>query len=317
MAASPPSQRLARRASALCVRLLFLFAACTQAATTGYTTATDDRGRAQTFTQPPQRIISLLPSLTESVCVLGACDRLVAVDRYSDWPAAVQRLPRVGGLDDAVVERIVALKPDLVLAATSTRAVARLEGLGVKVIAFDSDTQEQVHRSLKILGDVLDSLGPAGPSEPGARGEATWQRIQAQISRAERAVPPLWKGRTVYLEVDPGPYAASAGSFVGQTLHRLGLVNIAPARLGPFPKLNPEAVVKARPQMILMGEASAVDLPQRPGWQSIPAVQRRQVCALPEASFRVLTRPGPRLGEAADVIVACLKRWPDGPELPP
>jgi iron complex transport system substrate-binding protein len=251
------------------------------------------------------------------VCVLGACDRLVAVDRYSDWPAAVQRLPRVGGLDDAVVERIVALKPDLVLAATSTRAVARLEGLGVKVMAFDSDTQEQVHRSLKTLGDVLDGPNPTGRSEPGTRGEAAWQRIQAQISQAERAVPPTWKGRTVYLEVDPGPYAASAGSFVGQTLHRLGLVNIAPARLGPFPKLNPEAIVKARPQVILIGEASAADLAQRPGWQTIPAVQRRQVCALTEASFRVLTRPGPRLGEAANVIVACLKRWPGGPELSP
>ena len=76
--------------------------------------------------QVPQRIVSLLPSLTETVCALGACPRLVGLDRYSNWPESLKALPRVGGGLDPNIESIVALKPDLVLAAGSTRGVERL-----------------------------------------------------------------------------------------------------------------------------------------------------------------------------------------------
>jgi len=86
----------------------------------------DDRGAALLFPAPPARIVSLVPSLTESVCALGACARLVGTDRYSNWPAEVLKLPKLGGLDDAQVERIAALAPDVVLAAPSARIVAPL-----------------------------------------------------------------------------------------------------------------------------------------------------------------------------------------------
>ncbi len=115
----------------------------------------DDRGVEQRFDAPPQRVVSMLPSLTESVCAVGACDRLVGTDRYSNWPAQVLALPKLGGLDDALVERIVALKPDVVLAASSTRAVGRLQALGLKVLAFDSDRHEQVRASLFALGRLF------------------------------------------------------------------------------------------------------------------------------------------------------------------
>ena len=75
----------------------------------------DDLGRSVNVPTPPRRIVSLLPSLTETVCALGACDHLVAVGRFDDWPPAVRGLPRVGDLDHVSIERIVALRPDLVL----------------------------------------------------------------------------------------------------------------------------------------------------------------------------------------------------------
>src|SRR3954462_7180342 len=84
---------------------------------------------------PPKRIVSLLPSLTETVCVLGHCDALVGVDDFSNWPEQVQRLPHVGGLEAANVEGTVALKPDLVLLSQSSRAAARLQSLGIAVLA--------------------------------------------------------------------------------------------------------------------------------------------------------------------------------------
>ena len=91
----------------------------------------DDRGVTVRWDAPPQRIVTLLPSLTETVHALGQAHRLVGVDRYSNWPAALDRLPRLGGGIDPNVEAIVALRPDVVLLAQSSRVVERLESRGL------------------------------------------------------------------------------------------------------------------------------------------------------------------------------------------
>ena len=91
----------------------------------------DDRGQLVKLGRPPQRVVSLLPSLTETTCAIGACARLIGVDRYSNFPPQVQKLPQVGGGLDPNIEAIVALKPDVVLMATSSRAADRLRALGV------------------------------------------------------------------------------------------------------------------------------------------------------------------------------------------
>ena len=109
---------------------------------------TDDRGRVVTIAQPPQRIASLLPSLTESVCALGECQRIVGVDRFSNWPDSVKKLPQLGGYVDPSIEDIVALKPDLVLLSNSTRASERLEALGLTVLALEPKTHADVRRVL-------------------------------------------------------------------------------------------------------------------------------------------------------------------------
>ena len=101
---------------------------------------TDDRGVVVALAHPPQRIVSLLPSLTETVCALGQCQRLVGVDRYSNYPDAVRSLPLVGGGLDPNIEAIVALKPDLVLMATSTPVIDRLHSLGIAVLALEPKT---------------------------------------------------------------------------------------------------------------------------------------------------------------------------------
>lgn len=109
---------------------------------------TDGRGRVVIIATPPQRIVSLMPSLTESVCALGECHRLVGVDRFSNWPEAVKKLPQMGGYIDPNIEAVVALKPDLVLVASSMRASERLEALGLTVLALESKTHAEVRRVL-------------------------------------------------------------------------------------------------------------------------------------------------------------------------
>ena len=110
----------------------------------------------------------------------------------------------------------------------------------------------------------------------------------------------------VYFEVNNGPYAAGESSFIGETLTRLGVRNIVPASLGPFPKINPEYVVRANPDVIMVGERSATGLEQRPGWAGIRAVREGRICRFPAAESDVLVRPGPRMGEAARLMARCL-----------
>lgn len=279
-----------------------LLAATGLCATAAPLTLKDDRGRALSLPAPPQRVISLLPSLTESVCALGGCARVVGTDRYSNSPAEVLALPKLGGIDDAQVERIVALKPDVVLAATSARIIERLEQLGVPVVVVESKTHADVQRSLSTIARLLGTPERAAP---------VWARIQREMAEAAARVPPGVRGQRVYFEVDASPYAAGSSSFIGETLTRLGLGNIVAPELGPFPKLNPEYVLKAQPDILIGAQRNVAEMPARPGWSALRAVQGRRSCGFDPASYEVLIRPGPRMGEAALQLAGCVAGLPE------
>src|SRR5271165_2479833 len=212
----------------------------------------DDLQRDVAFERAPKRIITLLPSLTETVCALGACDRLVATDRYSEWPRQVRALPKAGGLDDAEVELIVALKPDLVLVSRSQRITDRLTELGITAFALQTDRYGDIAHTVTTIGAILGMVREA--AELNETIDADVRRIGAQ-ARSHRG-----EGPTVYFEVDRAPYAAGAGSFIGELLARLGARNIVGADLGAFPKLNPEYVVRGNPDVIFISSADAPGL---------------------------------------------------------
>jgi iron complex transport system substrate-binding protein len=256
-----------------------------------------EQGRTTDASRAPQRIVSLVPSLTEAVCSLHACARLVGVDRFSNWPAEVATLPRLGGLEDAQVERIVALRPDLVLAAPSARVVGRLRSLGIPVLTLEAKRLADTRR---VLESVAVALGT-----PGA-GEAAWRTIEARLDAAAARVPPSLRGRRVYFEIAATPHAAGAASYVGEMLAHLHLANIVPATLGPFPQLSPEFVVRAQPDVVMATAQALAEMPRRPGWSTLAALRNGQACGYAPERFDVLVRPGPRLGEAADLLADCL-----------
>jgi iron complex transport system substrate-binding protein len=258
---------------------------------------TDDRGVTVHLDKPPQRIVSLLPSLTETVCELGQCARLVGVDRYSNFPDSVRVLPQVGGGLDPSIEAIVALRPDVVLMATSSRAAQRLESLGLKVVALEPKSHADVRR-------VLDKVGQLLAVPDAAR---VWRVIEAGVEAAAQSLPPAVRSTRVYFEVNRAPYAAGETSFIGETLTRLGAQNVVPAKLGPFPKLNPEFVVRANPDVIMVGDRNHAGMEGRPGWGGIRAVQRKNVCVFSVAQSDVLVRPGPRMAEGARIMASCLQ----------
>jgi iron complex transport system substrate-binding protein len=258
----------------------------------------DDRQVDVTLTQAPQRIVSLLPSLTETVCALGHCQKLVGVDRYSNWPERIAHLPRMGGGLDPNIESVVAAKPDLVLMATSARGAARLEALGLTVLALEPNTHADVQRVIRLMARAL--------GVPEAESERVWRNIDAGVYAAAQSIPAHAKGQRVYFEVGPAPYGASESSFMGQTLQRLGARNILPASLGPFPKINPEFVVRAQPDLIMVGDSSYADMATRPGWQAMRAMRMQRVCHFKAEEADVLMRAGPRMDEAARLMAQCL-----------
>ena len=255
----------------------------------------DDKGRTVTLPRTPQRIVSLLPSLTETVCALGACERLVGVDRYSNWPASVVPLQGVGGGLDPNIEAIVALRPDVVLMANSSRAGVRLRALGLKVVALEPKTRADVGRVVARLGKVLQV--------PGA--DALMRQIDAGVAAAAQSVPAAARGQRVYFEVTPSPHAAGHGSFIGELLTELGLGNIIGPEQGPFPRINPELVVRAAPDLIMSSSQSAADMPRRPGWASLKALRDGRVCVFDAEQRNILVRPGPRMPEAARLMADC------------
>ena len=158
---------------------------------------------------------------------------------------------------------------------------------------------------------VLGKMGRILGKEDDAR--RLWNRIDGHIAQSAATLPASARGLSVYYEVDAGPYGAGTASFMGEILARLGAKNIIPAELGPFPKLNPEFVVRADPQVIMVGQRNAAGLPQRPGWQAIRAVRTQRICVWVPAESDVLVRPGPRMSEAAALMARCLRDAAIGP----
>jgi iron complex transport system substrate-binding protein len=225
----------------------------------------------------------------------------VVVDRYSNWPASVARLPKAGGLEDIDVEQIVSARPDVVLLGNEPRVEERLRSLGLVVFELETETYADIGRNVTVLGAML---GVAQRAE----------RLNAQIGHSVEEVAAATRARLsghsvrVYFEVDPAPYGAGPQSFMGQMLARVGAHNILPANLGPFPRLNPEYVVRANPDVIVVSAADASQLVRRPGWDRIRAVRENRICTFPPDVRDTVVRPGPRVAEGFEALSRCLLR---------
>jgi iron complex transport system substrate-binding protein len=261
----------------------------------------DDTGMDVRFSHPPQRVVTLLPSLTETVCALGACGRIVATDRYSDFPPQVRALPKAGGLDDAQVEEIVRLTPDVVLVSRSQRITGRLQQLGIPAVALETETFAHIARSVTLIGQLLDL------PERAASLNADIDRRVLAVSEAARAHR-HGTGPAVYVEVDRAPYAAGASSFMGEMLARLGARNIVTSDLGPFPRINPEYVVRHNPDVIIVTEEELPNFAERPGWAQIRAVREQRICTFPSEVRYMIERPGPRVADGMQALEICLER---------
>ena len=223
-------------------------------------TVRDAQGRNVEISQPPRRIVSLLPAATESLCALGACGRLVGVDADSNHPPEVTQLPHLGKLHAPTAEAIVRLHPDVVLSPPQPGLIAQLARFGIPVLVLDAQDMAGLHAQLRTLDALLQQQ----------RADALLARLAAEIEQVARSTGGE-PGRSVYFEVDATPYAAGPQSFIGELLSRLGARNILTAAHGPFPRLNPEYVVRHNPELIIHPpHTPRSELARRPGRGATP-----------------------------------------------
>ena len=244
----------------------------------------------------PKRIVSLAPSVTETIFALGFGHRLVGVTTYCDYPAAAKQLPKIGSFTNPSLEAIVAKRPDLVIGVTSATDPARareIEHLGMKLRLISLDRVRDVLQSIVTIAKLL------GAPQAGA---TLTNNIEAQIERTKDRVAPA-RRRPTLLAVGLRPLVAVGGkNYLDELITLAGGANIAGGATQPWLNLPDEYIVAKAPQVIIeagMGSDRGQPAKHWRDLQSIPAVREGRVYAYP--SDKIL-RPGPRIGEGLEEI---------------
>ena len=269
-------------------------------------TVADSEGRQVTLPEPPQRIITLAASHTETVFAIGAGGSVIATDTYSGYPPEVEGLEKVGYLaSELSLEKLVELHPDLVVASREQKPlVPQVEELGLTVLVLEEPSTLE-----GMLGHV-ETLGQATGHSQEARALAA--SLRQRIEQVEDKLTDVEESLRVFYELDPMLFTAGPGTFVDDLLGILKAQNVAQGADSPYRQLSVEALVAADPEVILLadsGEAggqSAVTVKTRPGWGHISAVKNDRIY---EVDPYLLSVPGPRLVDGLEALARLL--YPD------
>ena len=247
----------------------------------------DDAGTQVTLAAPAQRIVSLAPHATELLFAAGAGTNVVGVVAWSDFPTAANTIPRVGDAIGLDLERIVSLRPDLIVTWpwTAPAQVEQLRARGIPVYMVDA-------RSIGGIADNVERLATlAGTSARAAPALADWRRrLRALESRPARPVP--W--RVFYQLGDAPMFTVGAPQLITQAIRLCGGRNVFGALAAPAPSIDVEAVVAARPQVIIAGTDHAVPPAWLQAWKRWPEVPAVRAGNLFTVDAMLLHRPGPR-----------------------
>jgi iron complex transport system substrate-binding protein len=251
---------------------------------------TDGYGRTVRIPVNPSRIVSLAPSLTETVYALGVEDRLVGDTDYCDYPPDAQKKTKVGGVINPNLEQIAALHPDLVLMSkegNTLDTVRALDSLHIHTYATDAHSIEQIISSVHNLADVLNAS---------AEGKALADNLQRRLNSLQdrlTGVPP----RRVLFIVWPEPLqSVGRNTFIADALRRAGAVSIVDSNQD-WPQVSLEEVVKLQPDYLIFAASHTgttgndfESVAHRPGWELLNAVQDRRYVVVSEAIIRTAPR---------------------------
>jgi cobalamin transport system substrate-binding protein len=273
-------------------------------------TLTDDAGRSVTLAAPPQQIVSLAPSNTEIVCTLGACGALTGVTDFDDYPASVKNVAHVVVQAKVDAEKVLAAKPDLVLAAgnglTPEAAIKQLTDLGLQVITLYPKDLAGVYHDITLVGEAL------GVAD---RAQSTVASLQRRVKGVTDVVSAAPRPRTFYeVSVFEGTiYTAGKDSFLSSLISLAGgNPVVGDAQSGA---IQLENLIAADPELILLGDASydltlathdkaVAAVRARSGWGKISAVSAGKVISFTDDV--VTTRPGPRIVDGLEALARAI-----------
>jgi iron complex transport system substrate-binding protein len=299
-----PRSRVAARALAV---TLVVLAACTPKPQAAASDAATPQAPASSCTYPitsrdwrhvdvtlraaPRRIVSLLPSDTETLFALGLGPSIVGVDDYSADVPGAGALPHLGGLYDARIEALLALQPDLAFVSDTSSAAAPLERAGIPTWGGSATKFDEIPH-------VIESIAAIVCREP--EGARLAGQIADDVAAVEKAA--AGRGRVrVYYELDASLYTVGPHSFIGTMIAKAGGEDIVPEGLRDFPKISPEAIIAGDPAVIF--GATMDDVRARPGWDKITAVREGHVYKLTAEQGGLVARPGPRIAEGLRILL--------------
>ncbi len=254
-------------------------------------TYTDDAGRAVAIDRIPRRIVSHVPSITETLFALGLGDRVVGVSDYGDYPPAAGLKPSVGSYFNPSIENIVALDPDLVLTDGHSENIKGLESLGITFFVIDPQGIDGILENIALLGKIT------GTEEEAAKLIDDMRQDMAAVSRRVKDAARV----KVFYIIDATdltlPWTVGPGSFADALITLAGGENAAKAR-GAWVQLSLEEVVSADPEIIILtakhGTAFALPatLKAHPAWRGITAVRQDRIYTI---DGDLVDRSGPRI----------------------
>jgi iron complex transport system substrate-binding protein len=261
---------------------------------------TDEAGRQVRVPARPQRIITLAPNLTEIVYAVGAGDRLVGDTTFCDYPPAAKQIAKVGDTMQPNIERIIALKPDLVLVSTASQLetfTKQLDERGIAVFVTDPHDLEAVFNSIKTIGDLL------GQKEQAEKLVSDLRTRAAAIEEAVKSRPVV----TVFYQVSPSPlWTAGKKSWVTDLIRRAGGRSVTSDVEGEWLRYSDEAAMASHPDAIIMATSDSMNgekMEVAQALQNSPAALNKRVYGI---KGDYLSRPGPRLVDGLEQMARVL-----------
>ena len=269
-------------------------------------TLTDGLGLEVTFASSLERVVSLAPSNTEILFAIGAGPLVAACDDRSDYPPQVAGLPRIGSTDGKLNrEKMVALEPDLVLAAeiNSKEIVKSIEDLGLKVFLLKNPTTfEALYENMALLGQITGHATQA---------EHLVFSLKKRIEEVKERLKGVASRPRVFYELDCSdptkPWTTGPGTFLDALITLAGGVNFAASSPQAYPRVALETILRQDPEIIILGDAMAGVTPDslahRAGWDQLSAVRGGRVYAFDD---NLASRPGPRLVDGLESLARLL-----------
>jgi iron complex transport system substrate-binding protein len=235
---------------------------------------TDETGRTVTVPDHPHRVVCLVPSVTDTVFALGSGDDVVAVSDYTKYPPAALKKPSIGSLIKPSIETILSFHPDLVVGTSipgSTETAAQLKSVGVPVYLVDPQGLAGILRSVKSVGEALNRAPQAAVLNASLSRRIAAVKARTAGKPAPRVLVPIWYDPIITI----GKHA-----FISEILEAAGARSVTDDLIPDWPQVSLEAVIARAPEAVLLisgGKVSIETLQKRPGWNSLPAIQKGKV----------------------------------------